>query len=267
MNMSIKIFTNPDFVIFGGGILLAVTASFLGVFLVSRKMALISDALSHVALPGIGLAYILNFDIFLGAILVLAPVLFLLILIERKTKLDFNSLIGIIFALSLAVGVFILPNEELLEGLFGNIGGLYGRDFILIALFSALILAFLIKYYRELMLISFSEEWAKIKKINIFYLNVMFFFATALVISLGIKLIGALLISSLLIIPASSALNLARNAKQMIFFSVICGAFGITFGLYFAKTANITSFTGPVIIISETIIFALTFVLKKFRKI
>lgn len=267
MNMSINSFNNPDFIIFGSGAILAIVASFLGVFIVSRKIALISDALSHVALPGIGIAYLLNFDIFWGALLALIPVLLVLTLMQRKTRLDFNALVGIIFALSLATSVFILPGEELLEGLFGNISEMRSRDLFIIAASSAIILTFLIKYYRELMLISFSEEWARLKRINIFYLNIIFFFAVALVIALGIKLIGALLISSLLIIPASSALNLARNARQLVFLSIIIGALGVSSGLYFAKAADITSFTGPVIIIFETIFFALSLILKNARRV
>ena len=96
----------------------------------------------------------------------------------------------------------------------------------------------------------------------------LFYLALALIIALGIKMIGALLVSSLLIIPASSAINLAKNSKEMIIFSVVLGVFGMAIGLYFAyEIASITSFAGPVIIIAETIIFALTFVLKRFRKI
>lgn len=267
MNTATNILNNDLLVILISGALIAAASSLLGIFLISRRMALVSDALSHVALPGVGLAYILQFDIFFGVLIALIPVLLFLNFLEQKVRVDFSTLIGIIFAFSLAVGVFLLPGEELLEGLFGDISTVSKKDLLMAVVLAAFIILFIIKYYRDLILISFSEEWAKIKNININFINILFYLALAFTIALGIKLIGALLVSSLLIIPASSAINLAKNSKEMIIFSVILSALGMTAGLYFSyNIASITSFAGPVIIVAETIIFAITFGLKKFRR-
>lgn len=259
---------NSDFqIILLSGILISVVSSLLGIFLISRRMALVSDALSHVALPGVGLAYLLHFDIFWGVLIALIPVLLFLNFLEQKARVDFSTLIGIIFAFSLAAGVFILPGEELLEGLFGDISTISKKDLLMSGALSLLIIFFVIRYYRDLLLISFSEEWAKIKNININFINILFYLALAFTIALGIKLIGALLVSSLLIIPASSAINLAKNSKEMIIFSVFLGVLGMAAGLYISHSiASITSFAGPVVIVAETIIFGVTFGLKKMRK-
>jgi len=266
MNISTNFITADFLFILGSGVLVAAAGSLLGIFLVSRKMALVSDALSHVALPGVGLAFILNFDIFWGVLLALIPVLLVLNLIEQKVRIDFSTLVGIIFAFSLAVGVFLLPGEELLEGLFGDIGKIMKKDFLITMVTVSFVAIFIIKYYRELLLISFSEEWARIKKTKVTFINALFYVSLALIIALGIKIIGALLISSLLIIPASSAINLARNSKEMIILSLLFGVLGMTAGLLFAESvAEITSFAGPVVIIAQTAIFAFTFAVKKIR--
>lgn len=268
MNTIINFLNSGFGIILLSGILIAAASSLLGIFLISRRMALVSDALSHVALPGIGLAYLLHFNIFWGVLIALIPALLFLNFLEQKVRIDFSTLVGIVFAFSLAIGVFILPGENLLEGLFGNINAISKNDFLMTGFIALLIIIFIIKYYHNLLLISFSEEWARIKNINVNFINMLFYLALALIIALGIKIIGALLVSSLLIIPASSAINLAKNSKEMIIFSVILGVLGMTTGLYFAYTiANITSFAGPIIIITETIVFALTFIFKKFRKI
>lgn len=268
MNIITNILNNDLLIILLSGILIAVASSLLGIFLISRRMALVSDALSHVALPGVGLAYLLHFDIFWGVLIALIPALIFLNFLEQKARIDFSTLIGIVFAFSLAIGTFILPSEELLEGLFGDISAVSKNDFLTAGVLALLVIFFVIKYYRDLLLISFSEEWAKIKNINVNFINIIFYLTLALIIALGIKMIGALLVSSLLIIPASSAINLAKNSKEMLIFSVILGTLGMATGLYFAYSiANITSFAGPIIIIAETIIFALTFALKRFRKI
>lgn len=268
MNIITNILNNDLWIILLSGILIAVASSLLGIFLISRRMALVSDALSHVALPGVGIAYLLHFDIFWGVLIALIPVLLFLNFLEQKVRVDFSTLIGIIFAFSLAIGVFLLPGEELLEGLFGNISTVSKKDLLMASAIALLIIFFIIKYYRDLLLISFSEEWAKIKNVNINFINILFYLSLAFTIALGIKIIGALLVSSLLIIPASSAINLAKNSKEMIIFSVILGSLGMAVGLYFSYSiVSITSFAGPIIIIAETIIFAATFVLKRFRKI
>lgn len=267
MNIITNILSSDLWVILLSGILIAAASSLLGIFLISRRMALVSDALSHVALPGVGIAYLLQFDIFFGVLIALIPVLLFLNFLEQKVRVDFSTLIGIIFAFSLAIGVFLLPGEELLEGLFGDISTVSKKDLLMAGVLAALIIFFVIKYYRDLILISFSEEWARIKNINVNFINILFYLALAFVIALGIKIIGALLVSSLLIIPASSAINLAKNSKEMIILSVILGTLGMTAGLYFSYSiASITSFAGPVIIVGETIIFAITFGLKKFRR-
>lgn len=267
MNIITNIFNNNLLVILISGALIAAASSLLGIFLISRRMALVSDALSHVALPGVGLAYILQFDIFFGVLIALIPVLLFLNFLEQKVRVDFSTLIGIIFAFSLAIGVFLLPGEELLKGLFGDISTVSKKDLLTAGILAALIILFIVRYYRDLLLISFSEEWAKIKNININLINIIFYMALAFTIALGIKMIGALLVSSLLIIPASSAINLAKNSKEMIILSVILGVLGMATGLYFSYSiASITSFAGPVIIVAETIIFGVTFGLKRFRK-
>ncbi|OHA13771.1 MAG: hypothetical protein A2909_02000 [Candidatus Tagabacteria bacterium RIFCSPLOWO2_01_FULL_39_11] len=257
-----SIFFESNFLIYASGALIALAGSFLGVFVISRKMALVSDALSHVALPGVGIALLLGIDIFWGALAFLMTSLFLVNKIKSKTRLSEETLVGIIFTFSIAIGVLLLPGEELLESLFGDIDALGQNDFWIILAGAILIIIFSFKFFREFSLVSFSEDWARIQKINVPFMNFLFFSLLALSVAIGIKLIGALLMSSLLIIPAAASLNISRNFFQTTIISVIFGVVGMIAGLYFTSIFPAIP-SGPAVVLVEILFFGLSFLFKK----
>jgi zinc transport system permease protein len=255
-------FFDGSALIFLSGILIALAGSFLGVFVISRRMALVSDALSHVALPGVGAAFILGIDIFWGALVFLMAALFLVSRIKNRTRLSEETLVGIIFTFSIAIGVLLLPGKELLESLFGNIESLAMQDFWIILAGAFLIITVSLKFFREFSLVSFSEEWARIQKINVSFINFLFFSLLAVAVAIGIKLIGTLLMSSLLIIPAAASLNISRNFFQMAVASVIFGITGMVAGLYFASVFPVFP-SGPAVVLAEVALFGISFLFKK----
>src|SRR3989344_8423214 len=133
------LFDNQLLLILISGLFTALAASFLGAFNVVKRMALVGDVLSHVALPGIGLALFINIDPIYGAAVFLLAAAFGTWLIEKKTALPPEAIIGTFFTATLALGVLLVPNEELFESLFGNLFAIESKDAILIIIASLII--------------------------------------------------------------------------------------------------------------------------------
>jgi ABC-type Mn2+/Zn2+ transport system permease subunit len=121
------------------GIFVGGSAGYLGSLMVLRRMSLVGDAFSHVALPGVGLALLFKINPFIGAFLALFFGVILIWSIQHKSKLPAETIVGIIFASSLALGAFIVPEHELVEALFGDISKVTFGDFLLALILSVLI--------------------------------------------------------------------------------------------------------------------------------
>lgn len=252
---------NQIFLIVLSGLIIAIPASILGVFVITRKMALTIDVLSHVALPGIGLALILNINPFIGALIFLWLALIALNFIKIQSRLPEDAIIGILFVLALAVGVFLVPNEHLLETLFGGISQINLYDLTLLVIGAVVILFVIWKFFREFTLTSISEEWAASQKIKVKIINLIFYLTLGLIVALGIKIIGTLLMGALVIIPAASAFNLAKSLRQMMGISAIIGIISSGTGLYLAQIFSLSP--GPMVIFVSVLIFAISLMLKR----
>src|SRR3989344_7568759 len=152
---NIKLFINMNIELFQPllvAIFISAAASLLGCFAILKRMALVGDALSHVALPGIALGLMFNFNPFLGALAFLILGTLLIWLIEHKTKLPVDTLVGVFFAVALAIGALLTPETEILEALFGDISNINFTDFLAVAIVSALIIGLILFLSRRLML-------------------------------------------------------------------------------------------------------------------
>src|SRR3989344_3917049 len=143
---------NQFLLILISGLFTALAASLLGAFIVVKRMALVGDVLSHVALPGIGLALILSIDPIYGAAVFLLAAAFGTWLIEKKTALPPEAIIGTFFTATLALGVILVPNEELFESLFGNLFAIKKLDAIVIVSTSLIIFTLTLMLSRRLTL-------------------------------------------------------------------------------------------------------------------
>src|SRR3989338_659925 len=146
------IMTNPLFLQLVVGILIGVGAGYLGSFMILKRMSLVGDVISHVALPGIALAIIYKFDPFLGAFATLFLAVIGIWLLERKTEIPSETLVGIFFALSLALGILITPEPELLEALFGDITQIQFSDAIITITLTMLMFLIMFKIHKGLTL-------------------------------------------------------------------------------------------------------------------
>lgn len=248
----------PVFIV---GALVGLASGYLGSLMVLRRMSLVGDALSHVALPGLAIGLLLHFNPFWGAFGALLIATVLIWVIENKTKLPTETLVGVFFTLSLAAGLILTPELELLEALFGDIAKTSLTDAILAAVLSIIAVLVVHHIYQKLVLGTISDDLAKSVGVQTRKIDFIFLLLVALIVALGIKVVGTLLMGALVIIPAAAAKNLSRNLWTYIGFSAFFGLASAIAGIYFS---TITSFSpGPMVVLSGSAIFFLSLALRK----
>ncbi len=260
--MSIEFLQNQQlFLIFLSGISAALATSFLGTFIVAKKMALVGDVLSHVALPGIGLALIFNIDPIYGAATFLLLAALGTWFVEKKTALSPDAIIGAFFTATLALGVLLVPDYELFESMFGNLFAITFSNAVVIIVVSIIIFVLTLILTRRLILGIIAPDLAKSigDKPDISYLSFLLLFALS--IALGIKLIGSVLMGALTILPAVSARNLSWSLKSFLTLSVVLGIFMMGSGIIVAGLFNFPP--GPTVILSGVIVFIFSLFFKK----
>lgn len=232
-------------------------AGYLGSIMVLRRLALAGDVLSHVALPGIGIALVYNLSPFLMAFIFLFAASWIIWVLEKKTQLPTESLIGILFVASLAVGVMIIPNlEELGEALFGNISQIDIFDAGLAILLSVLVFVIGAKIYKGLVLGTISEDLAIANGVKLREINFLFLVLMAAVVALGVKVVGTLLMGALIIVSATAAKNLSHSITRYASLSTIFGLVTAPSGLLIARSYELPP--GPMIILVGIGIFLLS---------
>ena len=244
-------------------IFVSMSAGLLGSFVILKRMALVGDALSHVALPGMALGLLFNFNPFIGGFLTLFAAIIGIWFLKYQTRLPIDTLVGIFFTASLALGVLLIPQQDLLEAMLGNIATLSLSESIISIVLSIILITALVAIRKKLIVNMLSEELAqsigiKNKKIEFVYLLIF-----ALAVALGIKFVGALLMGALVIIPAASAKNISKSFNGFMIWSVIFGIISAILGTYVSYALKVSP--GPIFIISATIIFIISFLFKKLR--
>lgn len=249
-----------------GGIGIAILCGPLGSYVVWHRMAYFGDTISHAALLGIGLSLFFHLHYLIGVLAICMLIGILLISYNRqRLPLSNDSILGIISHSSLALGIILIyllkpPNFDILNYLFGNILtlNLYDIGLIYICVFFNLIVIW--RYWSRLVAITIDSNLASIHGIKTSRIQMIFILIMALTIGISIKLIGALLITSLLIIPAATARHLSKTPKQMAIFASSIGIIGVILGIFGSTYFDIP--TGPAIILSFGILF-LTSLLKR----
>src|SRR3989338_4585651 len=226
---------------------IGLAAGYLGSFMVLRRMALVGDALSHVALPGVALGLIFNFNPLLGAFATLFLGIVCIWLIEQKTKLSTESLVGLCFTVSLATGLLITPEPELLEALFGDISKVTGLDMILAIALSLTVIMETSQISRGLMLGILSDDLARSNGVKTTRINFIYLLLVAVIVALGIKVVGTFLMGALVVIPAITAKNFAKSLKSYVWGSAVVGLLGALMGIILANALSLSP--GPIIVL------------------
>ncbi len=243
------------------GIFIGGAAGYLGSLMLTKRMALVGDALGHVALPGMGLALLLGLNVSFGAFVFLLFGIFLIWLFEIKTSLPTEALVGVIFVASLAVGFLIVPELELLEALFGDILKVSFDMALASAIFSILVFLVVKSIYPGMILASISNDLAKSEGIEVKKQNFVYLLSIAVMVALGIKIVGSLLVGALVIVPAAAARNVSKNLKEYYLGSIVLGILSCFFGSLLFKLTGLPA--GPLIILTSTLFFLISLIFKR----
>jgi len=249
------------FLVLISGIFVGGITGYLGSLMLSKKMTIVVDPLSHLALPGVALALIFGKDVSLGAFLFLFFGAILIWFLEQKTKLPTETIIAILFSVSLAITFLFLPEHEIEEALVGDIskiGVFEAKITILICLFVFLLIQ---KIYSKLTLISISEDLAKSEKIDLKKYQFLYLLSISAIVALGVKFVGGLLVAGLSALPAASARNLSKNLKTFKILAPLFGIFSAIFGIFLSQTTNLPA--GPLIILFSFLFFLISIFFKK----
>ena len=233
-----------------------VAAGLVGCFAVMRRMTLAADALSHVALPGIGLALLLGLHPVIGGVAMLVLGALLVWGVERRTRLATETVIGVVFSTALAIGSVLMTGEELIEALFGGTARLTSVETAIGLAVVMGVVAFVLRARHRLVLTLVSPDIARTSGINVSRLNLAFLIVFALTIALGLRYLGALLIGSLAIIPAATAKRLALSLNGMLGIAVAVSVVAMTIGTSAARLVHREP--GPLVILVASACFVLS---------
>jgi ABC-type Mn2+/Zn2+ transport system permease subunit len=225
---------------------MAVAAGLVGCFAIMRRMALAGDALSHVALPGIGVAIALHIHPIFGAVAMLFFGALIVWALENRARAATETLIGVVFSAALAVGSLMTSGDELFQALFGSAGKLGWTELVFGFAAAGSVVWFIVTHRNRLVVIMVSPDVARTAGINVRRLNLLYLEMFALTIALGLRYLGVLLMGALIIIPAATAKRLAQNLSGMLQLAVLVAVFATLAGTWIA--AHLHKETGPLIV-------------------
>ncbi|MCC3709600.1 metal ABC transporter permease [Staphylococcus epidermidis] len=268
---------NFDFIRYSliSGLLIGFIAPLIGAFIVVRRLSLIADALSHVTLGGI------SFGMFLLTIIpvfsVINPmwfgILFAVIgaLLIEKLRTSFSNYqeiaIPIIMSAGIALSAIFISladgfNQEIVGLLFGSISAVNISDLTTIIIITIIVLIFIVLFYKELVNLSFDEEYSKVIGIPK-WIQFLFIVIVAMVISASMRVVGILLVSALITLPIAISMRITKGFKQLIALSVILGELSVILGLIIAFYMNISP--GGVIVVLLVLMLILTMIIQKLK--
>ncbi|MFM1895649.1 MAG: hypothetical protein RLZZ385_723 [Pseudomonadota bacterium] len=254
----------PDFILYAllAGLALAAVAGPLGSFVVWRRMSYFGDTLAHSALLGIALGLLLSINLQISILAICLLCAVLLVLFERKKSVAVDALLGILAHSSLAVGMVILSLSDSVQinleaYLFGELLTIQPLDLTWVLFTSVAVGATLWYFWNQFLSVSVHQELAAIEGINTTFFRYLLILLMALVTAVAMKIVGVLLITSLLIIPPSAARQLAKTPEHMALLASLIGCLAVIGGLAGAFVFDTP--VGPSIVVIATLIFGVLY--------
>ena len=251
------------------GFAVAVITGVMGCFVVWRRMAYFGDSLAHSALLGVALGFAVGIAVNIGIILICSVFALLLLWLQQKKVLATDTLLGILAHSALSLGMVTISvmgqRIDLHSILFGDILTVTRPELWWIYIGGAIVIIMLLMNWSSLVLMTLQEDLAQAEGIRVFLCNLLLMFLMTLVVAVSIRSVGILLISSLLIIPAATARQLARSPEGMAIIASFFGVTSVGLGIYFSFALDTPS--GPTIVASAASLFTLlTIYLQVIRK-
>jgi len=249
-------------------IAISIICSIVGLFLVLKRHSLFGDALAHVAFGGISLGLFTGvyplWTAYIVAILSAVGVNKL----RESTKIPPDSSIAVLLTSGLAIGVILISISggftlDLFSFLFGNILLVSNDDVIMILITDAIVIPVIYIFYKKLVLIIFDENQAKVSGLNVTWINTLFIVLASITIMASIRLVGVLLISSLIVIPNITALMLGKGFKKTMFISCAVSVFSVVFGIVISYYSNLAP--SGTIVLTMVSMFLITIIAKNMK--
>lgn len=243
------------------GLAVALIAGPLGAFLLWRRMAYFGDTLSHSAILGVALGFLLSININLGILASTVLIAGLLVFSQRQKKIGNDTMLGIFAHSALSLGLILISFVESVRvdinaWLFGDILSVSWQDLWFIVAGVSLVLVLLMLIWKPLLSLTIHEDMARVEGVNIGLVSAVYTLLVAVLVAIAMKVIGALLITSLLIIPAAAARVFSKTPEQMAVLAVIMGMLAVMIGLavsYFFDTP-----AGPSIVVGASCLFLIS---------
>jgi len=244
-------------------LIVGVVCPILGSYVVLRGMAFFGDALAHIILPGVVIAFLLGWPYAVGALIFGVLAALLIGFISRRTDIKDDTAIGVVFAGAFALGVALISLQrsyavDLTHILFGDLLGVSNSDLILMGTLGLLVLLTVFAFYKEFLVLSFDPTLAKTLRLPVNFLQNLLLVLLAVVIVISLQAVGVALVLAMLVTPASTAYLLTRRLPNMMLLGALIGAVSSVLGLYLSFYINVSS--GASIVLVATAIFALIFV-------
>ena len=240
------------------GAAVAAVAGLLGVFVVWRRMAFFGDTLSHSALLGVALGMLLNVGFMVGVVVSTLFVGLILYSFQKQKRVSNDALLGILAHSGLSLGLIALSfvttqNINIEEWLFGDVLSVTWQDVLSIVAVMLLVVLIMRWLWKPLLTLTVHDELAKVEGVNANLINLCFVLVVALLVATAMQVVGALLITALLIIPATAARNFSKTPEQMAVIAAGIGITSVLFGVMASAWYDLPA--GPSIVMASTVFF------------
>lgn len=251
------------------GVLIGMCTAVLGVFVTLRKMSFFSDALSHSALVGIAFGILFHLNPFFAAVVFVLLISLSMGWITQKSQLSVDTVIGVFFSSSVALGVLIISllpgyRADLFAYLFGDILAVSQLDVWMALILTAAVLLIIFSKSKAWIRLSLNAEVAQVDGLRIKIYEYVFLLVVGLTVALALKVVGIILVSALIIIPAAAARGFAHNFRGLMVWSILIGVLAAILGL--ALSFQLDTSSGPTIVLVATLFFIVSLVTQYLRK-
>ena len=243
------------------GIFISGIAGYLGTLMLSKKMSVVAGPLAHLAFPGVALALIFGFNISLGVFPFVIIGAILIWLLEERTKLPMENLAAIIFASGVGTALLFLPIDKAEEALIGSIEKIASWETLVVVILSLLVFYVVKRLYQKMMLMNVYEDLAVVEGTNIKLYNLLYLLSIAVVVALGVYLVGGLITAALIAIPAASAINISKGLRSYKMWAIVLGIISAIAGIFIARLAQLP--TGPMVVVSSVVLFLISVIFRR----
>ena len=249
-----------------GGILASIACGIIGSYVVSKRIVFISGGISHACFGGIGIGYFFGFSPLIGALLFGVFSSFLMGKASLKAKEKEDTIIGVLWAVGMSLGIILISLSkryapDLFSYLFGSILTITEADIKLMIFLDFFIFISVILFYKELLAISFDEEFSRVRGLNVDFFYLYLLFLVALTTVLLLRVVGVILVIALLTIPSAIISQFFYSLKKIMLFSVAIGVFFMIAGLFLSYLLNLPS--GATIVLLSSFFYLISLLFKR----